>query len=669
MFSPLARAIWLSSSSHAVYIRAKVSSWATAGESPRAADAPRSSTNTETETEPEPLPEPLHPCREFPPSPPPATTSLPGCPPTNPPQQQRQQQQQQQSAETGNRHTEKELPEAVIMPHPQSMPATGFQAVILCGPGVSLNTFTSNPEELPKALVPVANRPMTIKELSLTNIIDIHLITPPSAAPALSSALSTDPHLTSLPVPRPSVLAPQGLTQNTGTAELFRLPEVRAIVTGDFIVLPCDLISELGGEGLLEAWMVLQAGLGGVTDGVGIGNSSKMSLNGKRGGRRGGVGVWYDIRGEGGIKGQETDFVATAPLPPRPIPPPPGSIMANLSKVVMAMPTDTLKDKMEKKGSFSVRKSLLRKHPRVKLLTTQRDAHVYFFPYWVLDMMKHEKLDSISEDVVGWWAKATWQDGLGDKLGLREILEGPAVDTPEDGPAADIFREEEIDLASMSSTKVSRPKTRTTEKEQAPLFASRVGDPVVQQKTKLVVPNMLAYVQPLSESIPLIRRVDTAALLLNVSLHLAKLGSVEEVGSAASPLAHSSKIAYPAGVAQKTTITKSDCLLADNVTVGERSVIKQTVIGVNCKIEKSVRLTRCLLMDGAVVGERCQLDGCIIGRRSRIGKGSVLRDCEVQDGFVIPDGTETRNENFMVFEGLDDEDDVGLELGGSGDDD
>lgn len=46
------------------------------------------------------------------------------------------------------------------MPHSVPVPPTGFQALILCGPGVSLNTFTSNPEEYPKCLIPVANRPM-----------------------------------------------------------------------------------------------------------------------------------------------------------------------------------------------------------------------------------------------------------------------------------------------------------------------------------------------------------------------------------------------------------------------------------------------------------------------------------------------------------------------------
>lgn len=36
----------------------------------------------------------------------------------------------------------------------------GFQALILCGPGVSLNTFTSKPDDFPKCLIQVANRPM-----------------------------------------------------------------------------------------------------------------------------------------------------------------------------------------------------------------------------------------------------------------------------------------------------------------------------------------------------------------------------------------------------------------------------------------------------------------------------------------------------------------------------
>jgi len=45
------------------------------------------------------------------------------------------------------------------MPHAVAA-APGLQALILCGPGSSFPTFTSNPDENPKALLPIANRPM-----------------------------------------------------------------------------------------------------------------------------------------------------------------------------------------------------------------------------------------------------------------------------------------------------------------------------------------------------------------------------------------------------------------------------------------------------------------------------------------------------------------------------
>lgn len=50
--------------------------------------------------------------------------------------------------------------DVAIMPHALSMPAPGFQAIILCGPGSSFPTFTANPDKNPKALIPIANRPM-----------------------------------------------------------------------------------------------------------------------------------------------------------------------------------------------------------------------------------------------------------------------------------------------------------------------------------------------------------------------------------------------------------------------------------------------------------------------------------------------------------------------------
>lgn len=413
--------------------------------------------------------------------------------------------------------------------------------------------------------------------------------------------------------------------------------------------------------------MVSQSALGSSTvrEGHRTHGSTTVGMGGEQGGRRGGLGVWYQTQGrEESVKGEVTDFVATTPLEQDQAPAVSyskdgsASLRFGLSKLVLSIPMDTLKESMQEQKGLLIRHSLVKRHSQVKMLTSYRDAHIYVFPYWVKEMARlNEKFQSVSEDLVGWWAKSEWQTGLGEKLRLREIFEPESTKGGDSGSLDGDSLEEEIDLQAMSTTKSGSggSSSRTGDAPQLH-FASRVKTPTIQtpEMAELTIPPMLAYVHPSKPSAPLVRRVDNSAILLSVSLRLAKLESVEEVGRpASSPFAHAQKVAYPAGVAQRCTVTKADCLLAENVTVEEKCVIKESVIGANCHIASGARLTRCLIMDGAVVGERCQLTGCIVGRRSKIGRESVLKDCEVQDGNVVPDETDAKNEKFMIFEGLE----------------
>ncbi|KAF2183665.1 hypothetical protein K469DRAFT_667878 [Zopfia rhizophila CBS 207.26] len=549
------------------------------------------------------------------------------------------------------------------MPH-ATLPSPGFQALILCGPGASFSTFTSTPQDIPKALLPIANRPMVWYPLEWCyrmGVTDITIITPPESLEAIEAAMSQNPHLTSLPAPKPDTLAPKGLTHETGTGGLFRLPEVQSAVKGDFIVLPCDIICELDGTSLAEAWMIEEAGLGAAGGGLRETGKIPMGVGGEKIGRRGGLGVWYQTKGEGSVKGEETDFIATTPLPLPIVHPPSDSLRRNISNLVYTVPTDTLKDITEENKFFPVRHSLIRKHGRIKILTTHRDAHIYFFPYWVIDMIrKNERFESVSEEVLGWWAKAGWQDGLGDKLGLRTIFQG--AESSDGDSVGSQVPDEEIDVSMLTSTwsgsqDIGGAKSTT--------LASRVQNSNIPEaamsltsKPKLTIPPILAYVQPSGPSYPLIRRVDTAHLLLTVSLRLAKLPSIEEVGKdAASPFAHQAKIAHKETIPKKCRVEAENSLLAENVIVGEKCNIKESVIGSNCKINEGARLLRCLLMDGVEVGPNVQLTDCILGRRCRIEGGpskgedkTVLKDCEVQDGQVVEWGTDAKNEKFMRFE-------------------
>ncbi|ROT35197.1 hypothetical protein SODALDRAFT_363889 [Sodiomyces alkalinus F11] len=547
-------------------------------------------------------------------------------------------------------------PFSLHMPHAVSIPSPGLQALVLCGPGSSFPTFTSNPDENPKALLPIANRPMAsrVRETlesqvakfakfeTLTSLrSDITLICPASARKAIEQAVNTNPYLTSLPLPRPTILAPDDLDQNTGTAEILRLPVVRELVKSDFIVLPCDLVCEIPGDKLLQTWMVNAASLSTIL-------GATASSSGAEHQASGGLGVWYETKTALAVKKEETDFIATTPLPTssanaRPKDP----LTPHLSNLVYSTPKDSLKDLTEEKSGLPLRHGLIRRHPRIRMLTTYRDAHLYIFPRWILDFVQqNEPLENITEDVIGWWAKAGWQVGLADKLGLRAIL----------------GEEEKKCDGSSSHERTPSPQPQQPEPplpprvpgERRASIAGSTRDADAQAEADdLAVPPILAYLHPSDESAPLVRRADTAQLLLNVSLRLAKLPSVEEGGAAASPFAHNKKVSYPEGVKSRTTITKQDSLVGDNVTVEEKVAIKESVIGANCQISEGAKISQCLLMDGVVVGKNCKLTRCILGKRCVIGDGSVLTNCEVQENLLVEPRTEDKDTKLMSSEGLE----------------
>ena len=459
--------------------------------------------------------------------------------------------------------------------------------------------------------------------------LDITLICPPSAEAALTAALGIHPSLTSLPLPSPKVLAPKGLDQNAdeeggqtkGTAEILRLPEVRDLVTSDFVVLPCDLVCELGGDKLLQAWMVKAASLSDL-----FGDRQSPDTP-----HHGGLGVWYETKTATPVKGEETDFIATTQLPAPTVLPAKGSLLPHIHNLVYSIPTDSLKDLTDEKHGLGIRYALLREHPKVCMMTTRRDAHIYIFPRWVMDFVnENERMESIGEDVIGWWAKAGWQAGLAEKLGVSRIFSGD--DKLRDDERTSKDGSPPASPGSEDRPRPGRPSTRIDELARPP--SATDAPPTAPAR----LPPLLAYLHPSSSdpSAPLIRRVDTAPLLLAVSLRLAKLPSVEEVGSAAaSPLAHPRKVAYPEGVKPRTTITRQDSLVAENVTVEEKTAIKESVVGAGCQLSEGAKLSQCLLMDGVVVGKNCKLTRCILGRRSQIGDGCVLTDCEVQENLLV----------------------------------
>lgn len=560
------------------------------------------------------------------------------------------------------------------------MPNAGFQALILCGPGIGLSTFTNKPEDFPKALINVANRPMVWYVLDWCyrmGVSDITLITPPASKPAIAAALAQNPYLTALPSPTPDLLAPPDLDHTTPTAELLRLPEVQAAIKTDFLLLPCDLVCDVPGETFLETYLTSLGGLGGVGSMSTSDNGppSILGFGGEKSGRRGGMSVWYNTANrEESVKGEECDFMGTVRLDPQyntPLSKPinPEQPQGTLRKLVSAMPMSELKDQCEENKEWRIRQSLLSKYGSLKCLTKFRDSHIYLFPYWVKDFaILNEDFESVSEDLVGTWAKADWRKAsYRERFGAKHIFRSKKTrreSRPENGPII----EEEIDLLSLSSTQTTfYSKTSSPAPKRAQL-ASRVptdpDDSILSPNEEdedefedpPMFPPMLSYIHPSSPTAPLIRRIDMTPLLLSVSLLLAKIPAIEDLEASkhSSPFAHPSKINPSATIAERVTISKADTLIDANASIATHCSIKSSVIGSSVTIGQGTRLTNCVIMDGSIIGEKCVLNGCVVGKKSSIGKGSNLTNCDVQDGNMVPEDTEGKGEKYLVG-GLEDE--------------
>lgn len=408
--------------------------------------------------------------------------------------------------------------------------------------------------------------------------------------------MAADPHLNSF---TPRIISPKHLTHNSGTAEILRMSEVVAVLSSDFVVLPCDFVTDMDGTTLVELFLSL---------------SPENPL-------RGGMGLWYQATGTSALKGEEPDFIATTQLANTKL-----GRRSNdgltYSRLVVAMPADALNDVLDEGAGLRIRKSLIQANPALKLLRSCRDAHVYFLPHWILNFIALNKsIDSISEDVIGLWAKASWQPSLAAQLGFEDLSKTECS---------------EIDI------------------ELAGLLQGSDSEPNDNGSNIILAPPIIAAIQSsVGGTTPIIRRVDTPTLLLSISRQIARLPTQDEASGTINPLAHAVRITSPKMVAPRCTTGKLDSLLAHQVDMQEKSMIKDSVIGPGVVIGPSGRISGCVVMEGSNIGPGCSLEDTVVGRRCNIGPRCRLKDCVIQDRYTMAPETEAKDQTFSTGAGLE----------------
>ncbi|KAI9248838.1 nucleotide-diphospho-sugar transferase [Phascolomyces articulosus] len=244
-----------------------------------------------------------------------------------------------------------------------------FQAVVLAGYGSTNRLYPISEEDnVPKALLPVANKPIISYTLDWLEKAGIHdailLVQSSGTAHQKLSAYIARGYQGSVHC---NVVA---VDEDFGSADALR--SIKDKIERDFIVVPCDLITDLNPRDILDIHRVEDPTM------TALFYESNLSESGKEDGLAPYVGI--------------------------------DPIQSSLVYKVRRFDDE----------DFSMRMSLLNKFPRVRVHTNLNDAHLYIFKRWVLDMVADkENISSISEDLIPMLVKCQYQKKMVERENVK----------------------------------------------------------------------------------------------------------------------------------------------------------------------------------------------------------------------------------------------------------
>lgn len=266
---------------------------------------------------------------------------------------------------------------------------------------------------------------------------------------------------------------------------------------------------------------------------------------------------------------------------------------------------------------------------RVRLTNALLDAHVYVVNRdTVLPLLERKKmLTSLREHVLPNLARAGWQRPLAQKLGL--VNEDAEKDSEHEGHPAPGREDEEDDLSLADGLGLSSPSTPVVSLIARPPPVNEDQDK--EEQDKVLAGSFLLRGNTLPTYIEANRFI-----LRNLGKSLMPLpGWVEDQGKP-----------NPAQAKVDRTMVSPDSLISPRATLGERILIKRTIVGSGAVIGKHARLTGCIISEGAVVGAGAKLEGCVVGINGKVGDRCILKDCDVGPGANLDPETHGKNEKY-----------------------
>ncbi|KAL7749212.1 Translation initiation factor eIF-2B subunit gamma [Sorochytrium milnesiophthora] len=461
---------------------------------------------------------------------------------------------------------------------------TEFQAVVLAGYGNQLYPLTEK-ENVPKALLPVADKPMishVLAWLESAGIQNVIVLGQKGAQDELNTYFSRV-----YEGRRPEVVCHEDGLEN---AEALR--RLRDKIKHDFLVIACDSITTLPAHHMLDLFRIQSPNVAAAA-------------------------LFYDRSMEccAAVPTSEsaTEITAYGKYPHY------DDITATTSATVgsddngsSTQPLQLLYTTDESdlsSGELSLRMSMLRKFPAVNVSTALHDAHLYVFRRWVIDLIAAKSdIMNIRNDLLPLLLKCQYAPKLPQCQPVLEAMAGVHHKTMKPSLSA-----------SSGSEMVPTPMP-------SPLGSQfSLYQPLVANESPMRV---VLHIARTGVAI----RANNVAAYSEISRYLAR--SAEQRIAASAELHARSQVG-------------PDSMVGEGSRVGERTSVKKSVIGAHVTVGKNVRITNSVLMDHIVIGDEIKLDGVVVCNGATIHDKSQLKDCIVGGGFTIERETTAKGEKFM----------------------
>ncbi|XP_065132674.1 translation initiation factor eIF2B subunit gamma [Paramisgurnus dabryanus] len=439
-----------------------------------------------------------------------------------------------------------------------------LQAVLMAaGGGSRMMDLTYN---TPKPLLPVGNRPLIWYPLNLLERVgfeEVIIIT----TKEVQKALSTDQRLKTDVKMKLDVVCIQE-DADMGTADALR--HIQQKIKTDILVVSCDLITDVALHEVVDLFRAHNATLSMLMSKV---NEFTETVPGQKGKKK---------------AGEQRDFVG----------------IDGTGKRLLFMANEA-----DLEEGLILRKSVMRKHPRMLIKAGLLDAHLYCLKRSVVDfLVSNKSVTSIRGELVPFLVRKQFS----------KSLNSPNVtEDSESQKKEDIHVNMELLSNSKDDALLQLARERSC-------WNDHRGD----MSEAYHGGKLRCYVHIMEEG--MCYRVNTLAAYIEANRVVPKL--FEEL-----PV-------HPTAAVSERSLVGSDSIIGAYCQISDKTSIKRSTIGASTTIKEKVKITNSIVMNGVTIEEGCNIQGSVICNNAVIGRGADIKYCLVGSGQRVEPEAERTND-------------------------